>query len=51
MRQSQKARVWRSIPALATGSPVEAYAIAKKTEDEIESQVIKGRSRNLLPRT
>lgn len=50
MRQSQKAWVWRSIPAITTGSPVEAYALTRKTE-EIESQVIKGRSRNLLPRT
>jgi hypothetical protein len=51
MRQSQKAWVWRSIPVLATGSPMEASALARKSEGELETQVIKGRSRNLLPRT
>ncbi|MEC0133785.1 MULTISPECIES: hypothetical protein [Paenibacillus] len=51
MRQSQKAWVWRSIPALPAGSPMEACALAKKLEGETEPLVIKGRSRNLLPRT
>lgn len=51
MRQSQKAWVWRSIPALSTGSPMEAYAVAKALEGETESQVLKGKSRKLLPRT
>ncbi|ULO08743.1 hypothetical protein H1230_08140 [Paenibacillus sp. 19GGS1-52] len=50
MRQSQKAWVWRSIPALATGSPVEAYATAKENEGQTEVHVLKGRSRSLLPR-
>lgn len=51
MRQSQKAWVWRSIPSLPTGSWVEASAVAKESKDEMESQVLKGRSRKLLPRT
>ncbi|WP_410514368.1 hypothetical protein PaeBR_08245 [Paenibacillus sp. BR2-3] len=51
MRQSYKAWVWRSIPALATGSPAEAYAAAKENEVPKEVPVLKGRSRNLLPRT
>ncbi|OBZ19235.1 hypothetical protein A8L34_06860 [Bacillus sp. FJAT-27264] len=51
MRQSQKAWVWRSNPALATGSPAEAGAIVKGAEAPAEIQVLKGRSRDLLPRT
>lgn len=51
MRQSQKAWVWRSSPALTTGSLMEACALAKRLEGETEPQVIKGISRNLLPRT
>jgi len=51
MRQSQKAWVWRSIPALTMGSPVEAYAAAKANEVQEEVLILKGRSRNLLPRT
>lgn len=51
MRQSPKAWIWRSIPALSTGSLTEASALAKKLDSEAESYVIKGRSRNLLPRS
>jgi hypothetical protein len=51
MRQSQKAWVWRSIPALATGSPLEACATVKEAEAPAEIQVLKGRRRSLLPRT
>ncbi|MCL6602538.1 MAG: hypothetical protein K6T94_06625 [Paenibacillus sp.] len=50
MRQSQKAWAWRSIPALATGSPTEAYATAKGAEVQGEILIMKGRSRNLIPR-
>lgn len=51
MRQSQKAWVWRSIAALTTGGLMEACAIAKEMEEEAEALVIKGKSRNLLPRS
>lgn len=51
MRQSQKAWVWRSSPTLAVGSPVEAYASVKAAEAPAEQQVMKGRSRELLPRS
>lgn len=52
MRQSQKAWVWRSIPALVTGNPTEAYASAITMENEAHSEILilKGKSRNLLPR-
>jgi len=50
MRQSQKAWVWRSISGLATGSPTEAYATTKEAEIPGDIQIMKGRSRDLLPR-
>ena len=50
MRQSQKAWVWRSHPAIQAGSPREAYAIAKGAQVQEEMLVMKGQSRNLLPR-
>lgn len=51
MRQSQKAWIWSRIQVLSTGSLVEACTVAKESKEETECQVLKGRSRNLLPRT
>ncbi|MEK8215770.1 MULTISPECIES: hypothetical protein [unclassified Paenibacillus] len=51
MRQSQKAWVWSVLPAYAAGSAAEAAAAAKGTVEQQETDVLKGRSRSLLPRT
>jgi hypothetical protein len=51
MRQSQKAWMWNSIQGYAAGSMAEASAAAKGAEEQREVQILKGRSRSLLPRT
>ncbi|QWU15052.1 hypothetical protein SAMN04487895_109260 [Paenibacillus sophorae] len=50
MRQSSKAWVWRNLAALPVGSFKEASANAKESE-WLSKHVLKGRSRNLLPRS
>ncbi|WP_379134971.1 hypothetical protein [Paenibacillus sp. sgz500958] len=51
MRHSPKAWIWRNIPPLAVGSSTEAWASAKSMETEGEILNLKGKGRNLLPRT
>ncbi|WP_155986893.1 hypothetical protein [Paenibacillus durus] len=50
MRQSPKAWAWRTLAAFPAGSFVEASANAKESE-WLSKHVLKGRSRNLLPRS
>ncbi|WNS43659.1 hypothetical protein [Paenibacillus sp. MMS20-IR301] len=51
MRYSQKAWTWNSIQGYTAGSMPEAFAVARAGGDEKELQILKGRSRGLLPRT
>ncbi|MDT3426647.1 hypothetical protein J2Z22_002173 [Paenibacillus forsythiae] len=50
MRQSPKAWAWRTLAALPVGSFMEASANAKESE-RLSEHVLKGRSRDLLPRS
>ncbi|WP_157764135.1 hypothetical protein [Paenibacillus borealis] len=51
MRQSQKAWIWNSIQSSTAGSMTEAAATARGAGEQREPQMLKGTSRNLLPRT
>ncbi|BCG60465.1 hypothetical protein [Paenibacillus sp. URB8-2] len=50
MRQPTKAWAWRTLAAFPVGSPKEAAASVKESE-WLSKDVLKGRSRNLLPRS
>ncbi|GGF94471.1 hypothetical protein GCM10010912_44260 [Paenibacillus albidus] len=51
MRQSRKAWIWSSNGVLTAGSPAEVNVQARAGEDPAALNVLKGRSRDLLPRT
>ncbi|MEK5491460.1 hypothetical protein MKZ24_12325 [Paenibacillus sp. FSL R7-0297] len=51
MRQSQKAWIWNSIQGHTAGSMTEASVTARGAGDQRDLPVLKGTSRNLLPRT